>query len=151
MYTRPLHIIVLFGLLVPLCLAALCVPSGGGFSSGDMLADTSDAQDASETLTEAIEGGVSTQEAVDSLLQALRANPSVVVAVADEDGQTAWALFESGLECVYEVIEEEETELALPAVQTSAASSLACAGASIGPYGLAATAREPFFSVAQAG
>ncbi|HPD28625.1 MAG TPA: hypothetical protein PLL20_01425 [Phycisphaerae bacterium] len=151
MYARPSQIIVLLGLLVPLCLAALCAAPGSGFTSGDMLADTSDAQDASQALTEAIKGGASTQEAVDSLVHTLRANPSIVVAVADEDGRTAWALFESGLECVYEVIDEEETELTLPAVQATAASSLACAVAPVRPHGLATSARDSPFSIAQAG
>ncbi|MDM8006783.1 MAG: hypothetical protein QUV05_11635 [Phycisphaerae bacterium] len=121
MYPRQLLNIVLLGILGPLCLAALCVPSGNGFTSGDMAADASDAEDTGKSLTQAIEGGASTEDAINSLVQTLKANPNVVVAVADEDDRTAWALFESGLECVYEVIDDEETDLTLPAVQATAA------------------------------
>jgi hypothetical protein len=121
MCARQLLNIVLLGILGPLCLAALCVPSGNGFTSGDMAADASDAEDTGKSLTQAIEGGASTEDAVNSLVQTLKANPNVVVAVADEDDRTAWALFESGLECVYEVIDDEETDLTLPAVQATAA------------------------------
>lgn len=132
MYARHLLNIVLLGVLSSLCLAALCVPPGNGFTSGDMAADASDAEDTSKSLTQAIEGGASAEDAVNSLVQTLKANPNVVVAMADEDNRTAWALFESGLECVYEVIDDEETDLTLPAGQAMAAA-------------------ESSFSIAQAG
>ncbi len=151
MCARQFQIIVLLGLLAPLCLAALCAPAGGRLTPGDIVSDASDAEDASQDLTQAIAGGASNEDAINSLAQKLKADPNVVVAVADEDGQTAWALFESGLECVYEVIDEEETELTLPAVQATAASSLAYAAASVEPHGLTTSTSESSCSIAQAG
>jgi hypothetical protein len=92
-----------------LCGAAGCPQGGGGGgSTGDVEGDAAKAKAASDTLDQAITAGTSTTEALNSLVQTLKADPRVVAASADEDGQTAWAFFQSGVECMYEVIDEEQ-------------------------------------------
>jgi len=82
-------------------------------STGDMDADADAADAANDVLVQAIDEGDLTSEAIDALVEELESDPQVVVVSADEDGQTAWALFQSGLEYVYEVIDEDDDWLGL--------------------------------------
>ncbi len=152
MRARQLKSTVLLGVFGVVCLIFGCAPQSGG-PSGDVVADASDAEEAGQGLAQAIADGVATQEAINSLVQTLKADPNAVVAVADEDGQTAWALFESGLECVYEVIDEEETELTLPAVQAAAVPRPADATTPAALHSLVAAGAvgDSSLSIAQAG
>lgn len=112
-------------------LIAGCQSGGNGDSpdgaSGDMVAHAAAANAASQTLEQAIAAGTPTQEAIDSLVQTLSADPRVIVAVAGEDGQSAWALFSSGLEYVFDVVDEaaEWAQLATVAPKTRAPAAAA--------------------------
>jgi hypothetical protein len=142
--------VVILGAFSATCLTFGCAPQTGGPGSGDVVADASEAEETGQELRQAIAAGTTTQAAVNSLVQTLKADPRVVVAVADEDGQTAWALYKSGLECVYEVI--DEAELSLPAFQPVAAGSPVDAAAPAVLHSLAAAGANGVpYSIAQAG
>jgi hypothetical protein len=107
--------------------AGPCVPPspGGAGSPGNKEADAATAAAANQILVQALDGGSSKSEAINSLVQKLKSEPNVVVAMADEDGQTAWALFNSGLEYVYEVIDEDEELVQFQAPQVTAKAAAA--------------------------
>lgn len=67
-------------------------------------------------------------EATNSFVQTLGTDSNVVVAVTDENGQTICAPFLLGLQCLYEVIEEDADGLSLPAVQNDLESPVTASG-----------------------
>ena len=99
----------LFSMVGLLCATAGCpAPGTGGATTADVAGDATKAKTASQSLEQAIADGTSTTEALASLVQTFQADSRVVAASADEDGQSAWVFFKSGVECMYEVIDEEQ-------------------------------------------